>query len=442
MQKILYLEILGAVSDKGFSFDELVLKTKELFEREGMAGFVGLILSLLDEKLCMDLGLSQGGWRSRPCCGHPRYEVHDRRRRSFRTSVGEVTISWRRMRCKNCGRSFIPLRDFLGIAAYQSKSLELERTVTEVVSEQSYRRSSAHLMRIGEIPVPKSTLHRWVADSDCDELKWPRGIHYLLADGSGYKRRPDPVLGLNNRGEVRVALGIDRAGRTVALGAWSGRSWEEIGEELNHDRGRRGKAELMVSDGEAGLAEGLSCLANGYQRCHWHAVRDLNYVLWGDDAAKEERDDYGKHLAGILGVELPADCVEPVQEKDQREVSERIENSERQLAELAAEFMAKGYIKAATYVRRAKDHLFEHLRFWLKYGIVGPRTASLIERMMREIGRRLKRIAFGWSEKGAAKMARIIIKRFSTAKQWEAYWMKKLRIDGKVMLVYRGVYAK
>ena len=40
MQDILYLEILGCVSDKGFSLDELVLKTKELFAQEGMAGLV------------------------------------------------------------------------------------------------------------------------------------------------------------------------------------------------------------------------------------------------------------------------------------------------------------------------------------------------------------------------------------------------------------------
>lgn len=442
MQKILYLEILGAVSDKGFSLDELVLKTKELFEHEGMAGFVGLILSLLDEQLCISLGKGEGPWFPRACCDHPRYEIHDRRERRFRTSVGEVSISWRRMRCKNCGRSFIPLRDFLGLYAYQSKSRELERTVMEVVSEQSYRRSSQHLMGIGEIPVPRSTLHRWVADSDCDGLKWPRGVRYLLADGTGYKRRPDPEEGLTNRGEVRVALGVDRLGRTVALGAWSGLSWDEIGKRLNDNRSRRPKAELMISDGEAGLAEGLSCLANGYQRCHWHAVRDLNYVLWGDDAPKQERDNYEKVLAGILGVELPGDCVEPVKEGDRQEVSGRIESSERQLEGLASDFMVRGYIKAANYVRRAKEHLFNHLRFWLQYGIVGPRTASLIERMMREIGRRLKRIAFGWGDKGAAKMARIIIKRFSTAKQWEAYWMKKLRIDGKVMLVYRGAYVK
>ncbi len=55
----------------------------------------------------------------------------------------------------------------------------------------------------------------------------------------------------------------------------------------------------------------------------------------------------------------------------------------------------KGYSQAASYVANAKDRLFSYVRFWLSYGLVTPRVSSMIERMMREVGRRLKRIAFG-----------------------------------------------
>ena len=66
----------------------------------------------------------------------------------------------------------------------------------------------------------------------------------------------------------------------------------------------------------------------------------------------------------------------------------------------------------------------------------------VVERMMREIGRRLKKIAFGWNEKGAAKMARIIIKRITSAGEWEKYWNEKLRLNGNVIIIFRGVSAK
>ncbi|MFO7899852.1 MAG: hypothetical protein R6V58_12430 [Planctomycetota bacterium] len=76
---------------------------------------------------------------------------------------------------------------------YQSKTAELERMVAEVVSEQNYRRASGRLNQIGQIPVPESTAHRWVMESDCDELKTDgKIVDVLFADGTGYKRRPDP----------------------------------------------------------------------------------------------------------------------------------------------------------------------------------------------------------------------------------------------------------
>ena len=443
MQHLLYLEILGCVADDGFSFDELAVKTKELFEREGMAGFMGLILSLLDENLSLDIALGRDGWRPAPCCSDPRYESQGRRQRSFRTSVGKVKINWRRLRCRHCGRSTVPLREFLGLAPYQSKSSELERTVVEVVSEQSYRRSSNHLRLIGEIPVPKSTLHRWVVNTDCDELDWPADVKFLMADGTGYKRRPDPEAGLSNRGEVRVAIGFDANGQAIPLGAWSGTSWEEIGKRLGALRTDPDqKAGLLISDGETKLAEGLAFLVNGHQRCQWHAVRELKYALWKDKATWDEKMQHQWKLSGIVGVELPSGSVSMVKDEEKQDINSEIKSAEKKLQKMANNFIDKGYINAAKYVNSAKDRLFSHLRFWLKYGLLPPRTSSRIERMMREIGRRLKRIAFGWSESGAAKMTRIIIKRITSPFEWEKYWREKLKIEGRVTLVFRRAYAK
>jgi len=85
--------------------------------------------------------------------------------------------------------------------------------------------------------------------------------------------------------------------------------------------------------------------------------------------------------------------------------------------------------------------VFTYVKFWLEYGMVSPRVSSMLERMMREIGRRLKKIAFGWSEFGAAKMTRIIIKRITSAHQWDEYWQRRLRLNGNVILIYRGVSA-
>jgi len=433
------MEMLGSLSDKGFSLDELVIKTKEMFEEKGMSGVVELLLKVVDENLYIGLQKGESCWKPASCCSEPLYDGHGRRHREFRTTVGTVNINWHRLKCKNCGKVLIPLREFLGLKTYQSKTSELEMVVTEVVSDQSYRRTSRHLDLIGNVPVPRSTLHRWVMESDCDELKIDgRVVDTLFVDGTGYKRRPSD--GMNNRGEVRVVLGVGHDGEIMPFGAWSGKSWEEIGKEIRSKTLRDGPlAKVLVSDGEPGLSEGLSELVNDEQRCHWHTIHDLSYVLWKDKASRKEQRNMQKKMTGIIGIELPEEDFEQVKKKDIGMLEKSANEADAKLDSLIAEFINKGYDHAANYIRKAKDKLFTYVRFFLKYGLVSPRTSSMIERMMREIGRRLKKIAFGWSEKGAAKMTRIIIKRITSANEWENYWKKRLRINDNVFLIYKGV---
>ena len=116
-----------------------------------------------------------------------------------------------------------------------------------------------------------------------------------------------------------------------------------------------------------------------------------------------------------------------------------VAGAESEVRRLIGKLLNKGYEMAADYLIRASKNIFSYVRRWLETGIVTPRVSSMIERMMRELARRLKRMAFGWSEEGAAKMARIIIKRFTSAGQWDKYWRDRLRIQDNVMLVLRSI---
>jgi hypothetical protein len=441
MQDIITLKVLSAVSEDGFSLDELVFQLRELFQKEGLPGFVGLILRLTDEMVCKNMVEGRSKHNPPECCCKPRYEYQGSLSRQFRTSVGTVKIQWRRLRCSNCGCTNIPLRDFLGLAPYQSKTPELEKMVTEVVSEQSYRRSSSHLESIGSIPVPKSTAHRWVAQSDCDQIDdSEKNFDMLFADGTGYKRRPDKEADINNRGELRVVLGVDKSGSIVPLGAFSGKSWDDIASAVEgKNQDGESVADMLVSDGERGIAESFGQLCNSHQRCHWHCIQDLNYTMWQDKAGKVERRQTQKKLAGIIGIEIPEEDFEKVDDSDKQVLAEAVGCAEYDIRKLIKKLLDKGYTTAADYLIRASKNMFSYIRRWLLTGIVGPRASSMIERMMRELARRLKRMAFGWSDEGAAKMARIIIKRFTSADQWDKYWKKKLRIEGNVLLVLRSI---
>jgi len=224
----------------------------------------------------------------------------------------------------------------------------------------------------------------------------------------------------------------------IPLGAWSDKSWCEIGAAMG-PAGAEPISEVLVSDGEPGLAEGLAHLVRDQQRCHWHQVHDLDRFMWMDGADKQTRREAQSQLAGIIGIKLPAQDFERVSESDKQELRERTAAAEAQLTGLVKALAARGYRRAAKYVSNAQDRLFTYVRWWLELGLVVPRASSMIERLMRELGRRLKRIAFGWSERGAAQMARIIIKRVTSAGEWAAYWHQRLGIQGKVQLTLERI---
>jgi len=382
----------------------------------------------------------QGKLPGTPCCAQARWEIKDRVGRRLRTSAGVVRFNWRRLKCQHGHKLTVPMRRWLRLERWQSKTSELEQRVVETVAEQSYRRSTNHLQTIGVIPVPKSTAHRWVAQSSCDQVEWPaQKLATLMADGTAFKRRPNEQNQHSNHGDLRVVIGLDAQGRAVPIGTWSNRSWEEITAELQAKADGKKLADQLSCDGEPGLADRLAGLVNFVQRCHWHMVHDLDRAMWLDKAPLDQRRQEQKKLAGIIGIQLPKEDFEAVKAQDKQELEERIGAADQDLDKLVATLYRKGYAQAATYIAYAQKRLFNYVQFWMKTGVAAPRTTSYLERLMREIGRRLKKIALGWSEGGAAKMARIIIRRICSAEQWADYWKTKLGLTGKVIILFRGV---
>ena len=437
MQWSIGAELLASVSEKWFSLAELVVKIQEVFHSEGMAGIAGLILALVDAEVC--IRWTRGEHPPGCCCEAPRFVLYRKRARRFRSSIGIIRIQWQRLKCTRCKKSVVPLRHALGIAKWQSQSGELERMVAEVVSQQSYRRSSEHLRSIGSIPVPKSTAHRWVMHSECDQIPPPKEPPAVLAvDATMFKRQPDAQAGKDDQGTLKVALGITQEGRVVPLDAFGEQSWNDTADELKKKFSEA--PGLLLSDGERGIGWALAGLANDtQQRCHVHMSRELGYTLWRDGVEHAARQPHQKHLAGILKIELPAEEFEKVKPDDRTALEERVAAAEKQIDELAGYFEQKHYHKAAGYLREARNHLFNYVRFWLATGIAVPRTTNFLERLMRELGRRLKRMAHNWSERGALKIARILLRRILTPEDWLDYWSKKLRLENNVIILLRSI---
>lgn len=437
MQWSIGVDVLASVSDQWFSTDELVVKIHEVFSSEGLPGIAGLILGLVDAEVC--LRWLRGEHPPGCCCETPRFVLHRKRARRFRSIIGTIRIQWQRLRCTRCGSSVVPLRHALGLQRWQSKTGELERVVAETVSQQSYRRSASHLDTIGAVPVPKSTAHRWVMQSRCDQIPPPaQPVSALAVDATMYKRQPDEQAGADNQGTLKVALGITTGGRIVPLDAFGSQSWNDTAGDLK--KKLPGPAALLLSDGERAIARSLAGLAgNEQQRCHVHLSRELGYTLWRDGVAHTERAPHQKNLAGILAIELPAEEIETVKPGDRATLEERIRTAEGQIDGLIHLFEQRRYLKAAGYLREAREHLFGYVRLWLSTGIVLPRTTNFLENLMRQLARRLKRMAQNWSERGALKITRILLRKILTPEDWHNYWNKRLRLENNVSILIRSI---
>lgn len=433
MQVKLNSSIWCCLSESGFSLDEMVIRLKELFESEGFPGIMKLIIRLVQDRLITN---SIAGHKDWGCCDSPQYVLNGGYPRALKTSLGKVSMNWLRLKCTNCGGNIVPLKQFMGIEKHQYNSGELEQLVIDAASKDSYRRAVQSVSALGFVKVSHSSAHRWVMQSDCDEVDFSEktgkksGAIQLLPDGTGFKGQPKG--GESEKGELKVVIGVDKKGDVFPMGAWAGESWDNVRGKLEENLKKMPDGSILLSDGERGISEAFADLVDEEQRCHWHLNRDLYHAMWQDGATAKESKPLQKVLAGVLAIELPEEDISEVSEAQKDEIEERMEKAESAIVKLISYLETQGYRKAANYLANARRGMFGYVRRWLKLGIICPRASSMIERVMRELGRRLKKLAYNWSDKGIAKVARIILKKFTGLEQWNAYWKKKLRLDGNV----------
>lgn len=438
------------VKDSGFSLDELVYRMQELFHRQAFPELLAEILMMFDAYLRLNV-------ERRTClpltcgCGSGMFVLDGRRPRKIRTTIGTVDLPHlTRVKCAHCGRTCVPVVELCGLDLYQTKTAGVEKLVVEQCVQTSYRRATKAICDMTGVSVSHSTSHRWVLGTDADEIRVPEDVIAtvgnpdrvpkpvtIFADGTYCKGRTDD--GGARKRDVKVIVGVRQSGDVFPIGTWTGdETWTDIGNELERRKVKFADGSILVSDGEEGLAENISKLANGsFQRCHWHAVRDTYMSMWYDGGRIKDIRPVQNRLKKILAIELPKEDFEQVDKEQVGAIEARMGESERALDALIADIRGRGFVKAAAYLEKARHSMFGYLRRWLALGIACPRASSLIERTMRELARRLKRIAYGWKADGLNKVSKLLLKIFSSEDEWKRYWDERMSISNNVLLYFK-----
>lgn len=347
-----------------------------------------------------------------------------RQPRVVSTVFGKLRLPLRVGECRVCGARYSPLLDALNITPYSRKESNFEHEVIEAVIDTNYRR----LVEGRSIDISLGAIHNMVVGSDVDQLEEPDvdldDLAAIMADGTGYKRQK------GEKGELRSVIGITTGGKVEPLGTFANTQWSDI-EQIVKERFKEIKAAGIpfIYDGEPGLDNFLADVAES-QRCTWHGPRGLYHSMWEDGLKKIQSQPHIDKLKHLIGIELPKGDYELLKEQDRDAVEEKYIASKTEIAELIGVFKKRGYQKGATYLENLSERIFTNIQLWLKTGVIAPKTTSLLERIFREIGRRVKRIAWGWSDATVTKLSKMIILKKYSKEKWEQYWKQKLGIDG------------
>jgi len=375
-----------------------------------------------DGRFCRGRKVRKKGYRSKP--------------RKITSVFGDFAFRVREVECCHCGARHAPLLSALKIDPYARKERNFEHQVIESVIDTNYRR----LIDGRSIDISLGGIHNIVVGSDIDETFQepisPKDLSAIAADGTGIKQKK------GRKGELRTVIGITKTGSVEPLGSFSNTPWSEIEDTIKK---RIKEAEPLnipfIYDGEPGLDDFLSDVTES-QRCTWHGPRGLYHSLWQDGLKKKDSQPETDKIKQLIGIELPEGDFELLKEEDKQPVKTKYESSKTEIKELIKTFREKGYKHGASYLENLSDRLFTNIEIWLKTGVIAPKTTSLLERLFREIGRRLKKIAWGWSDKAVTNLSKMIMIRQYSRDKWEKYWKDKLGIKGYFNIQISSVTSK
>jgi len=354
--------------------------------------------------------------------------------RCINSKHGQLRIKLQVVECLGCGKRFSPLLDALKIEPYEGHEDVLEKAVIDAVIDTNYRR----LIEGHSLDVSLGGVHNFVAGSDIDkvlgdELDLDR-YRAILADGTKFKKQG------GKRGEMRVLVGITASGRLEPIGSWVDTPWQEIERQAKaRIKSDPQQPPLFIYDGEPGLEEFLAGSVSGQQRCIWHAPRGLYHAMWEDGHGKKESRPHQDTVAKIVAVEIPEGDYDQLGAESIETVRDKYRDAKKDLTDLIEILHQKNCPHAVEYLQNLVKGLFHQVEMWLTTGIIAPKTTSLLERLFRELGRRLKRIAWGWSDRVATKLSKMIMIKQYRPEIWKKYWLKKMGIEGHLTIWVQSV---
>lgn len=367
-----------------------------------------------------------------PACGSDRgfrRRGYRSRQRVLLSRVGRLELRLAQVGCR-CGRRFAPLLQSLGVRPGARLAPGLARRAAALATETSFSKAADHLaVEAGTGPSVR-TVKRLVRDAGrrCD-LSRARtdlpNLPALLIDGTRvpagprHGRRARQARGV----ELNIVCGVvgrDLTGRRPKakielVGATVGRPWTALKDAVGACTG----AGIAVTDGDHGIANLLAAGAPNVpqQHCTFHIRHNIRLRLWQDGVPWTERNRVADRLLSPTltavshqaSLDALADAISFADDNEWRHVAHHLRNV--------------GPLLATWHrIRRSR-------RAWRMPGRSSPEhTTSVLERIMREVNRRVDPPGNRWVVDGVRSMTNLLLGRRFDHPAWRDLWQD----DGKV----------
>jgi hypothetical protein len=411
------------IKDYETTVNEIVRGVKDAM-KEASKRVMEEVLRCYQEKIRGEMIRGNMKYPHGECGGDGGFVGRGWRKRRLKTEVGDIEVDLARLECKRCGAVISPFLDVIGVVAWQRLQDGIKERIIELLTDLPYRRTEKQSFEFTGVSVSKSQINRWILEEDWSGIVFEvemEGIREIYADGTEIKKQD------GSKGEMRVMIGRRGDGKVVPIGVWVDKGWEEIRKELVETYGEeRFKGKVLLSDGEKGI-ERLLFEGMEHQRCIWHGSRDLGYVLWKDGVKKEEREKIIEDFRDIINIS----------DRGRKDIEERLNKSEEEMRKLVKTLRENKLESSAVYVERLSKGIFTYVKLLIERGEEIGKTTGPIERAIREIGRRIKRVGGSWTDVGALNLIKLLWKRVFEGDELKKFWEERFCLDGncKVGLV-------
>ncbi len=317
-----------------------------------------------------------------------------KRQRKLLTSQGKIDFLIQQMKCKKCKKIHRPTLKELGIKRRERISEEFLNKAIQTVIHTSYETASNIVQVYTNQKISGRSIQRVILkkSEEIEQQKEeapPEEFQAICEDSTKIK------TGITKRGsDIKIKMAI--LGRDIRVNPETGEVKRRrlISRILSVEVGKeeiyfQHTAKNVMSDGGERVKKKKQYQGNDtiFHRCQWHLSRMLGFALYNDGLkTKKERREYVSKLANIIKYSF--------------------NNYKKYYEDLMLELKKHELYKAVKYLKNAKEEFYNTKKNPIMIDGIPLLANSPVERVMREIERRLD-IGVRWSEQGAKAMTNV-----------------------------------